>query len=237
MTSDNQLTLLSVPAPAIPSSIDLRCCSVQDLIADYDGSPPSLVVADPPWAYNQAPGHSANPDNHYQTMTDDQIVAVLDSAYDLVDRGRLALWMCWPFLDQWHKAIAASRWRWRFVSGGAWLKNDSRSGTGFHWIGQTEPVILYVKGTGLCTQWGNLTNGHAAPRNKHSEKPWRWMAQWLERWTQPGDTVIDLFAGMAPLAVAAFATGRNYVGAELDPARHRQAIDRIALSVSNLDNV
>lgn len=230
----NQLTLITVPAPEIPSSIDLRCCSVQELIDNYDGPPPALIVADPPWAYKQAPGHSANPDNHYQTMGDGEIASVIDSAYDLVECGRLALWMCWPFLDQWHKAIAADQWRWRFVSGGSWLKTDSRSGTGFHWIGQTEPVLVYVKGTGLCTKWSNLTNGHAGPRKQHSEKPWEWMAEWLERWTKPGDTVIDLFAGMAPLACSCLKMGRRYVGAELNPDRHRQAIDRIALFMGSI---
>ena len=61
-------------------------------------------------------------------------------------------------------------------------------------------------------------------------KPSDWMDGWIDRWTEPGDTVVDLFAGMAPLAVSCLRTGRRYVGAEIDPKRHRQAIDRIALS-------
>lgn len=222
-----QLALLSVPAPAQPDGIDLRCCSVEDLLADMPGKP-ALIIADPPWHYSQAPGHSANPDNHYEPMTDNEIARTLDAAWDVMDRGRLALWCTWPKLGQWFDAKTAGRWRWRYVSGGAWTKTKG-SATGYHWLGASEPVALYVKGTGLCTEWGALTNAHTSDRQKHSEKPADWMAQWLERWTEPGDLVCDLFAGMAPVARACARTGRRYVGAELDPDRHRQAVDRLAL--------
>ena len=226
----SQLDLLTVAAPAMPEGIDLRCCSVEALLADVP-EPPSLIIADPPWHYSQAPGHSANPENHYQSATDDQIAAVLAGAFDAAGpASRLALWTTWPKLGQWNAAVSklGKGWRWRYVSGGAWLKTGG-SATGYHWLGATEPVLLYVRGTGLCTEWGALENGHSSRREKHSEKPWRWMAGWIERWTRPGDTVLDLYAGMAPAARACIATGRRYIGAEMDPERHRQAVDRIAL--------
>ena len=74
-----------------------------------------------------------------------------------------------------------------------------------------------------------MQNAHESERQKHSEKPAAWMAQWIERWTEPGDLVLDLFAGMAPVARACARTGRRYVGAEIDPERYRQAVDRLAL--------
>ena len=66
-----QLSLVTVPEPSQPPGIDLRCCSVQELLADMPGQP-ALIVADPPWSYTQAPG-VANPDLQYQTVTDKQI--------------------------------------------------------------------------------------------------------------------------------------------------------------------
>jgi hypothetical protein len=227
----SQLTLLTVPPPALPDGIDLRCCSVEDLLANVDGLP-TLIVADPPWHYSQAPGHSANPENHYETTTDAQIADILAGAYTVAaPAARLALWATWPKLQQWTDAVTdmGKDWRWRYVSGGAWTKTGGSPGTGFHWLGQSEPVILYVKGTRLCTEWGALTNAHSSERQRHSEKPWQWMAGWIERWTEPGDLVLDLYAGMAPLARACVATGRRYLGAEIDPVRHRQAVDRLAL--------
>ena len=53
----------------------------------------------------------------------------------------------------------------------------------------------------------------------------------MQRWTEPDDLICDLFAGMAPLgrAVAMAAEGRRYVGAEIDPDRYREAVDKLAM--------
>ena len=232
----NQIDLLRVPEPEQPDGVDLRRCSVQDLIGELATAAdlnPALIIADPPWAYTQAPGHSANPENHYQCMSDAEIAEILDAAFDTTEKGRLALWATWPKLGQWFDAKEAGRWRWRFVSGGAWTKTGGNAGTGYHWLGASEPVLLYVKGTGLCTEWGNLKNAHSGPRRKHSEKPVEWMEGWIERWTDPGDLVVDLFAGMAPVARACARTGRRYIGAELDAERYRMAVDLLAMDRQN----
>jgi len=225
----SQLTLLTVDEPKQPPGVELRNCSVQDLLANMPGAP-SLIVADPPWHYSQAPGHSANPENHYEAMSDKEIVAILDRAWDTMEAGRLVVWLTWPKLQDWIDAVEGSRWRWRYVSGGSWHKTGG-SGTGYHWIGASELCLVFVKGTGLCTRWGSLTNAHTSRRQKHSEKPAGWMVEWLQRWTAPDDLICDLFAGMAPLgrAVAMAGEGRRYVGAELDPKRYREAVDKLAL--------
>ena len=225
-----QIPLLTVPEPAQPSGVDLRCCSVDALLDDMPGAP-SLVIADPPWHYSQAPGHSANPENHYASMSDAEICQVLDRAYDVVEVGRLALWCTWPKLGQWFDAKQAGPWRWKYVTGGAWTKTGG-SATGFHWLGFSEPICVYTKtkpGTPLCANWGPLQNAHTSYRQKHSEKPVDWMCEWIERWTEPNSLVLDLFAGMAPAARACVRSGRRYVGAEIDPDRYRQAVDRLVL--------
>ena len=230
----SQLSLVDVPPPQLPPSVDLRCCSVQDLISGYEGEGAALVIADPPWVYSQAPGHSADPDLHYETLSDTDIAQILADAGGLLDKGRLAVWCTWPKLGQFWQATEQVQWPWRYVSGGAWSKVGGSSGTGYHWLGASEPVLLYCKGTGLCAKWTSLNNAHTSQRMAHSEKPWQWMAGWLERWTEPGDLVVDLFAGMGPVALACIATGRRYLGAEIDPERHRQSIDRIAIGMGQL---
>lgn len=209
--------------PPPPLELELRLCSCEQLLSDLSEAP-SLIVADPPWVYHQAPGHSANPENHYQPMTDLEIAQILARAYGTLERGRLALWLTWPKLEDWRNARAQVEWPWRYVSGGSWHKHSGRPGTGYHWLGSSELVELYVKGTGLCTRWGPLTNAHESQRTAHSEKPVEWMIGWLERWTEPGDLVVELFAGLAPVARACASTGRRYLGAEIDPERHAQAL-------------
>ena len=230
-----QMTLLEVPKPHIPDTIDLRNCSAQDLIEDLrnSGTVAQLVGADPPWHYAQAPGHSAHAEeNHYPCLKDHDIAQILCDSYDIVGNGRLALWCTWPKLGGWTDTAFEVGFPWRYVSGGSWAKAGP-AGTGFHWLGVSECVLVYVKGTGLCTKWTTLPNHHHSYKECHSMKPADWMAGWLERWTKPGDIVVDLFAGMGPLALACIWTGRKYIGCEIDPARHRQAIDRIAINANN----
>lgn len=220
-----QLSLVTVPEPKQPEGIDLRCCGVDELLDNMPGKP-ALIVADPPWSYTQAPGVSS-PDLQYATVTDAQIAQWIDRAYDVLPSGRLALWCTWPKLGEWWAAADAQGMRWKYKSGGSWHKTGP-PGVGHHWRGHSEIVLIYTKGAAIIAP-SMLSNAHESQRLKHSEKPVEWMAQWLERWTEPGDLVCDLFAGMAPLARACARTGRRYVGAEIDPERYRQAVDRLAL--------
>ena len=232
----SQLTLIDVPPPEMPEGINLYQCHVKDLAEKIDRAP-TLIVADPPWHYSQAPGHSANPENHYASMKDDEIAEVLADAFHYAaPAARLAVWCTWPKLQQWTDAVSkmGKHWRWRYVSGGSWTKQGGSPGTGFHWIGQSELVLLYCKGQRLCTKWSSLTNAHVGQRQAHSEKPVDWQAEWLERWTEQGDLVVDLFAGLAPLARACVKVDRDYAGAEINPERWRQAVDRLALYYPNL---
>ena len=225
----SQIPLLEVPAPALPDGIDLHCCGVEEMASKID-RPPTLIVADPPWSYSQAPG-VAHPELQYSCMTDDKIARVLSEAWHYAaDGSRLAIWCTWPKLGEWQHAVNSQggAWKWRYVTGGSWHKLGS-GGVGYHWLGASELVLIFKKGSPPADRWGPLTNAHTSHRQAHSEKPMEWMAQWLERWTQPGELVVDLFAGLAPLARACLKSCRDYAGAEIDPARHRQAVDRIAL--------
>ena len=223
-----QLSLITVDEPSQPSGIDLRCCSVEELLGDMPGEP-ALIVADPPWGYSQAPG-VASPDLQYSTVTDAQIARWIDAAWDTSPNARLALWCTWPKLGEWWAAAQAQGLRWEYTSGGSWHKAGS-PGVGHHWRGHSEIVLMYTKGT-PPTAPSMLRNAHTSQRQRHSEKPVGWMAEWLERWTSPGDLVLDLFAGLGPMARACARSGRRYVGAELDPERYRQAVDRLALDRS-----
>lgn len=227
----SQLTLLTVPPPTLPDGIDLRCCSVEDLLANVDGLP-TLVVADPPWSYsNDNASLEGIAGNQYTTNGNAGIASVLANAHKIANKNaRLAMWGTWPKLEEWIVETAAmgNAWPWRFVTGGAWTKLGG-PGVGFHWLGSSEFCLIYTAGSPVIHRDVVLLNAYSSFREKHSEKPWQWMAGWIERWTEPGDLVLDLYAGMAPLARACVATGRRYLGAEIDPVRHRQAVDRLAL--------
>lgn len=211
--------------------IDLRCASAEEVITDVRGA--SLIVADPPWEYRNT-GLSGAACGHYSLSTVGRIRDVLHTAHlSALPNARLAMWATWPLMGEWMAATASKDravWAWgAMMTGGAWLKDD-RPGMGFHWTGDTEPVLVYVRGAPDTTPGAALSNGYASRRSAHSEKPADWMRGWLRRWTKPGDLVLDLYAGLAPLAHACAAEGRRYVGAEMDPDRHAQAMEGLMTS-------
>jgi len=97
---------------------------------------------------------------------------------------------------------------------------------GYHWRGHSEPVALFT--CGACGRPATmLANAHVSRPTDHSEKPEAWLREWVEAWTSPGDLVLDLYAGLAPMARACKATGRRYTGAEIDHERHQTAMARL----------
>ena len=196
--------------------IDLRCCSVEDLL-DTLTERPALIMADPPWSYRNSENGAAG--KHYTTTGVDAIIDNLERCHGLAaDDARLVVWSTWPTLHEFFTPFLATPWR--YVTGGCWHKTGA-PGIGYHWRGDTEPVLVAVKGR---PPKGQHSNGYASPRQRHSEKPTEWLTVWLEHWTHPGDLVLDLYAGLAPLARACLATGRRYVGAEIDQERYEGAL-------------
>ena len=223
----SQLSLVSQPVPPSVDGIDLRCCGVDEILDEVRGA--ALVHADPPWVYSQNPG-DANPIDAgiYECLSMADIVRHLDRARDCVARSaRMVCWYTWPTAAEWRAAgMAGPRWG-PETSGGAWLKTG-QVGVGYHWRGATEPIAMFTHGaTGRPHEL--LLNGFASPPGIHSEKPVEWLRQMVRAWTKPGDLVLDLYAGMAPMARACALEGRRYVGAEIDAERHRAALDRLAL--------
>ena len=64
--------------PRPPPGIDLRCCGVDEVLAEVRWA--RLIHADPPWSYSEKPG-VANPDANgiYSCLSDRDIAAHLDA--------------------------------------------------------------------------------------------------------------------------------------------------------------
>ncbi len=206
--------------PPLPDDYRLRVADVATVCDEVRGA--TLVHADPPWSYRASEvfrgldgGNAGAVADHYDALTDADIAAHLDRAYDSATASAYLLcWCTWPKLGEWLEASRAMRWR--YVTGGAWHKSD-RTGIGFHVRGDSEPLLIYCKGAPKPRR--AVSNGFTASRAEHSEKPAAWLADLVEAFTDRGDVVLDLYAGRAPMGAACVTTGRRYVGAEIDPAR------------------
>lgn len=219
-----QLDLITPRAAPRRKGIDLRCCDVGELLEEIRGGV-DLAVADPPWTYDRVPGGS-RPEDHYACLDLSTIAAHLIAARER--SSRLAVWTTWPFLPSLIEILGPSK------TGGAWVKSGAGDsghyGQGYHWAGCSEPVLVWSSPGAHIDRTAPVRNAWMEAPSRHSRKPVRWQAQWIRRWVPPGGLVLDLYAGLGSVAEAVVLAGeeRRYVGAEIDPERHRAALALIA---------
>ncbi len=237
-----QLSLLSVEPPSKPDHIDLRLSSADDLLNEVRDA--RLVFCDPPWTYSNSGDKTRSAASHYSCLTMADIVGHVRKAYSCAaPDAYLILWATFPLLADWMAVATPENIQWEYLTGGAWSKTGA-PGSGFHWRGNAEPILVYRKGKPKPTTTKLLRSTHVTEQHRgrgsksgealeHSEKPISYQANMIEVWSSPGDTVLDIYAGLCTVgrAVKRVGQGRRYVGAEIDPKRYRRALDKLALDV------
>ena len=72
---------------------------------------------------------------------------------------------------------------------------------------------------------------------KHpTQKPLKVMRRLIEIASNPGDTILDPFAGVGSTGVAALELGRNFIGMELDPSYFDASVQRLRGAELQLSN-
>jgi site-specific DNA-methyltransferase (adenine-specific) len=215
--------------------IDLQLADASTMLGSVDSGTADLAIVDPPWdLYQNKPGQ-VDPANSYATLPPDVIHEHLRQCVRVLrPGGRLALWVCWPLLVEAIARRPLPLWldvpgvRW--VTGGAWTKSGRQVGAGYHWRGRSEPVLVGVRKDGCPARPpGILRSGFASDPEEHSAKPVSWQRQWVEQWVAPGGLVVDPYAGLGSVACAVKLAGggRRYVGSEVNPVRHEEAVARV----------
>ena len=100
-----------------------------------------------------------------------------------------------------------------------------------------EFVLYGTKNSGLKRGGSNVweMRGYAAgtektdgPKLHYAQKPVALMQRMIEDSTEPGDLVLDCFAGSGTTAVAAIRTGRRWIAFENKEENYEKALGRIA---------
>jgi site-specific DNA-methyltransferase (adenine-specific) len=148
---------------------------------------------------------------------------------------------------------AVLSWRDALVSAGmsyrrtcVWIKPDGmpqltgdRPGMGYESI-----VVCHARGASRWNGGGRVgvfshNKSHAdgrdqSGRNAHpTTKPLPLMLELVELFTDPGETVMDPFAGSGTTGVAFVLTGRHFTGCEIDPTFAELARDRLRAARNN----
>lgn len=247
-----QLALVAPVAPPVPEWCRLILGDASEAIeAAREMGGADLVVADPPWLYDQRAGSgSAAAADEYGCLPLDSIREHMEAALLAVRPGaRCLLWTTWAMLPAvttlWGGrdnagTVYLAGWRW--VSGGVWAKSDAPDsdgqrqgalGMGYHLrSSESEPFVI-LAGRGPHAR-ADVPGCWVAPTTgRHSEKPVDWQVYAARGWCPPGGLVLDLYAGLGSVAraVARAGEGRRYIGAEIDPERHAAALSLLAQEV------
>lgn len=141
-------------------------CTVDDLTALADaGQKFGTIYADPPWQYGNQATRAAT-DNHYGTMTVDEICALPVESL-AADRAHLHLWTTNGFLFDAKRVIDA--WGFEYRSCFVWCK--PQMGIGNYWRVSHEFLLLGIRGDAVTFPDKTLMSWEAIDRTKHSQKP------------------------------------------------------------------
>jgi len=204
----------------------------------------SHVICDPPYEQLMHDQHKnaefrrtdGNADiKHFNFSGIDEIRPELVSLIDEHCEGWFLAFCTAEGVWKWREAITVNS-SMKFKTTCPWIKPDCAPK--FNGQGPAlgyEPFITVWSGSGYA-KWNaggkrgvytHLTN----PRDRHgghpTEKPWRLMAEILQDFTNPNETILDPFMGSGTTLVAAARTFRRCIGIELDPNYFEMACERV----------
>jgi len=168
LPTQSALIKLSRQQPEPPTIIDIapdadsRAVASLDELADCE--PFQCIYADPPWRYGNQ-GTRAATDNHYTTMTVDEICAEPVASL-AADNAHLHLWTTNGFLFDAKRVMEA--WGFTYKSCLVWIK--PQMGIGNYWRVSHEFLLFGIRGRLLFGDRGQMS-WVQADREKHSKKP------------------------------------------------------------------
>lgn len=116
-----------------------------------------------------------------------------------------------------------------------WVKPDAMPSLHGRWPGQSyEAIVLAVRAGSTCPVGGKAVEYRmcreyrgTAEAPHPTTKPLALMRELIADFTEPGDLVLDAFAGSGTTGVACLQLGRRFLGFELDPGYFEIACRRL----------
>jgi len=229
---------------------DFRNQSCFELLSSLPTGSVDLVLIDPPYLISRDSGFESgnNPDyDRLKVSIDfgkwdhrfDGFDQAIHEGYRVLKQGGTLI--C--FYDLWKltelaQAMEAARFKQlRFLE---WVKtNPVPINQSVNYLTNAREIaLLGVKG-GKPTFNSKYDNGiyeypieHSKGRFHPTQKSLKLIRELIEKHSNPGDTVLDCFAGSCTTGVAAVELGRSFVGCELDPEYFSQAQARLSAAAA-----
>ena len=158
------------------------------MTAPLPAGPFDVVYADPPWAFDRAPGpRAAKWGRHYPTMSNAEIQAMPVAGAAAPDAA-LFLWGTSSLLRNAMDVVDA--WGFRYVTCAVWVKD--KFGVGYWFRQQHEILLVGKRGSFPCPAPADRRSSvFHAKRGAHSRKP-ATVAEWIEQ-AFPDARKLELF--------------------------------------------
>jgi N6-adenosine-specific RNA methylase IME4 len=151
----------------------------------------SVVYADPPWKFgvrSEETGREKSAENHYPTMTTDEIIALFRDLDPFSEHAVLFLWATNPMLLDGLRVLEASG----FTYVHHWIWDKEVAGTGYWGRDRHEILLIGRRGDVAAPLPGSQPETvHRERKGKHSAKP-DFFAETIER-LFPGIARLEMF--------------------------------------------
>ena len=121
---------------------------------------------------------------------------------------------------------------------GSWIVWDKRSPSGAKNVMSDGEVAWFSSGHGVYIHahtWDGFNRASERQTAYHpTQKPVALMRWILDKWSKPGDLILDPYMGSGPVARACLDLGRRYIGVELEEKYCEIAVNRLAQQVLDL---
>lgn len=202
------------------------------------------VITDPPYSEKTARGARTRNDDEFGgdgfvpfSISEADLAAIFDLCGERCRRWLVAS-IDWR---HGHKLEETPPRGMKFVRAGSWMKPNGapqftgdRPAPGWEFVAILHSTQTKMRWNGggkraLWTTPAVHSNGHPTP------KPVDLMAEWIEDFTDKGETVLDPFCGSGTTGVAAAELGRKFIGIERVPAYFDIACRRISEALRQPD--
>ena len=228
----------------------LRACDCLDLVSglpSLDSASADVTICDPPYSARTHAmlGKERRNDGHASrgALTFPALSAAVVETVG-IELARITRRWVLVFCDElaflpWVSALTAGGAE--YVRGGAWTKSDAAPQfTGDRPASAQELIVIAHgrrrrgdgamrwNGGGRHALWRGPSQEHDVDREHPTQKPGWLMSALVSDFTEPGELILDPFAGSGSTGVAALRAGRRFLGYERSPEYAAVAERRLA---------
>jgi len=208
------------PQVTVGDGIAVRLGDFRDVLADVPDGSVDAIVCDPPYNDDGMPVYSDLSAFAARVLKPGRLLVAYCGKMDLPEQlNRLGehleyVWTGAVFLPGRHVNVRSHmiRGRWR-------------------------PVAIFSAGRYVPRHWivdAQVSDGNGAkgPDDHHWQQAVGPFVKWIEQVSDPGELVVDPFVGGGTTALACQATGRQFIGCDIDPASVSLTIERLQGAVA-----